>query len=71
MPIQVTCPGCLKRFTVADKHAGKQGPCPACKKPITIPKLEEEKPKAVRVNVRTVNEVANESKVIEAAEASE
>lgn len=42
MPIQVTCPGCLKRFTVADKHAGKQGPCPACKKPITIPKLEDQ-----------------------------
>ncbi|MGI9457697.1 MAG: hypothetical protein ACR2NU_14120 [Aeoliella sp.] len=41
MPIQVTCPGCLKRFTVADKHAGKEGPCPSCKKPITIPKLEE------------------------------
>jgi hypothetical protein len=42
MPIQVTCPGCLKRFSVADKHAGKQGPCPACKKPITIPKLEDQ-----------------------------
>lgn len=42
MPIQVTCPGCLKRFTVADKHAGKQGPCPSCKKTITIPKLEDQ-----------------------------
>jgi hypothetical protein len=42
MPIQVTCPGCLKRFSVADKHAGKQGPCPNCKKPITIPKLEDQ-----------------------------
>lgn len=41
MPIQVTCPGCLKRFTVADKHAGKQGPCPSCKKTITIPKAED------------------------------
>jgi hypothetical protein len=42
MPIQVTCPGCLKRFTVADKFAGKQGPCPNCKKTITIPKKEDE-----------------------------
>ncbi len=42
MAIQVTCPGCLKRFSVADKHAGKQGPCPACKKTIGIPKLEDQ-----------------------------
>lgn len=42
MAIQVTCPGCLKRFSVADQHAGKQGPCPACKKTITIPKLEDQ-----------------------------
>jgi hypothetical protein len=42
MPIQVTCPGCLKRFSVAEKFAGKQGPCPNCKKTITIPKLEDQ-----------------------------
>lgn len=42
MAIQVTCPGCLKRFSVADQHAGKQGPCPNCKKTITIPKLEDQ-----------------------------
>ncbi len=42
MPIQVTCPGCLKRFSVADQHAGKQGPCPNCKKIIQIPKLEDQ-----------------------------
>jgi hypothetical protein len=42
MPINVTCPGCLKRFSVADKFAGKQGPCPNCKKTITIPKLEDQ-----------------------------
>ena len=42
MAINVTCPSCLKRFNVADEHAGKTGPCPACKKPITIPKLEEQ-----------------------------
>jgi hypothetical protein len=42
MPIQVTCPGCLKRFSVADKFAGKQGPCPNCKKTITIPNKEDE-----------------------------
>jgi hypothetical protein len=42
MPIQVTCPGCLKRFSVADKFAGQKGPCPNCKKTITIPKKEDE-----------------------------
>lgn len=42
MPINVICPGCHKRFTVADKFAGKKGPCPACKKPITIPAAGEQ-----------------------------
>lgn len=41
MAINVTCPSCLKRFTVAEEHAGKTGPCPACKKPITIPAADE------------------------------
>lgn len=40
--MQVTCPGCHTRFKVSDKFAGKQGPCPKCKKTITIPKKEEE-----------------------------
>ena len=42
MPITVTCPGCLKRFSVADKFAGQKGPCPKCKQVITIPKKEDE-----------------------------
>jgi hypothetical protein len=42
MPIQVTCPGCLKRFTVNDKFAGKSGPCPSCRKVIKIPDKSEE-----------------------------
>ncbi|HEX5470827.1 MAG TPA: hypothetical protein VFW73_03020 [Lacipirellulaceae bacterium] len=42
MPIQVTCPGCMKRFSVADKFAGQKGPCPKCKTVITIPKKEDE-----------------------------
>jgi hypothetical protein len=42
MPINVTCPGCLTRFTVGDKFAGKQGPCPKCKTVITIPKASDE-----------------------------
>lgn len=42
MAINVTCPGCLKRFSVADKFAGKVGPCPNCKAKITIPKKEDE-----------------------------
>lgn len=32
----------MKRFTVADEHAGKTGPCPKCKESITIPAAEEE-----------------------------
>ena len=37
MPIQVLCPGCGSRFSVSDRFAGKTGPCPKCKKPITVP----------------------------------
>ena len=42
MPIPVTCPGCLSRFTVSDKFAGKQGPCPKCKQKITVPDKSQE-----------------------------
>jgi hypothetical protein len=41
MPIQVTCPGCLSRFSVSDKYAGKKGPCPKCKKEILVPELSQ------------------------------
>jgi hypothetical protein len=42
MTIAVTCPSCLKRFSVSDKFAGKSGPCPSCKKTIKIPEKAEE-----------------------------
>ncbi len=42
MAIQVTCPGCLKRFSVSDKFAGKTGPCPSCSKQIKIPDKSDE-----------------------------
>ena len=42
MPINVTCPNCLKRFSVSDKFAGKSGPCPNCEKTIKIPELTEQ-----------------------------
>lgn len=42
MAIQVTCPSCLKRFSVSDKFAGRTGPCPSCEKPINIPELTDE-----------------------------
>lgn len=42
MPIPVTCPSCHARFQVSDKFAGKKGPCPKCKKPISIPKLDQQ-----------------------------
>lgn len=37
MAIEVTCPGCKKRFRVSDQFAGKKGPCPDCKTVIQIP----------------------------------
>lgn len=37
MAIQVICSGCRSTFTVSDKFAGRTGPCPKCKKPITVP----------------------------------
>lgn len=42
MPIQVTCPSCLSRFSVSDKFAGKKGPCPKCKKQISVPLKTDE-----------------------------
>lgn len=42
MPISVVCPGCKARFSVHEKFAGKQGPCPKCKQKITIPDFAAE-----------------------------
>lgn len=42
MPIAVTCPKCLTRFSVNEKFAGKKGPCPKCKNEITVPELSEQ-----------------------------
>ncbi len=42
MSIFVVCPGCRKRFEVNEQFAGRTGPCPSCKKPIKIPKVEEQ-----------------------------
>jgi len=38
MAIDVTCPGCFKRFQVSDRYAGQTGPCPSCNTMIAIPK---------------------------------
>jgi len=37
MAIQVLCGSCKAMFTVSDQFAGRTGPCPKCKAPITIP----------------------------------
>ncbi len=42
MPIDITCPGCKKRFKVSEKFAGQKGPCPNCKTVIQIPAKGEE-----------------------------
>ncbi len=42
MPIRVTCRKCKTRFTVSDKFAGRDGPCPKCKATIHIPAKTEE-----------------------------
>lgn len=42
MAIDVICPGCHARFQVSEKFAGKKGPCPKCKVPITIPAKSQE-----------------------------
>lgn len=42
MKIAVTCPGCLTRFEVSEKFAGKKGPCPKCRKEIQVPEATEQ-----------------------------
>lgn len=42
MPIAVTCPKCLTRFSVSEKFAGKKGPCPKCKSEILVPELTDQ-----------------------------
>ncbi len=43
MSILVICPGCSAKFQVGDKFAGRKGPCPKCKAPITIPNPDDVK----------------------------
>ncbi|MDA8563578.1 hypothetical protein N9L06_03895 [Mariniblastus sp.] len=50
MSIRVTCPNCHTRFNVSEKFAGKEGPCPKCKKVIRVPDATEE----VKVHEREV-----------------
>ena len=42
MSIRVTCTNCHTRFNVSDKFAGKEGPCPKCKKTIRVPDVTED-----------------------------
>src|SRR5947209_2271649 len=37
MPIKIKCPKCQKGLNVPDSLAGKQGPCPLCKRIIKVP----------------------------------
>ena len=40
MSIPVKCPKCRAEFRVKDEFAGRTGPCPKCKSPITVPRPE-------------------------------
>jgi hypothetical protein len=51
MPIYVVCPGCKTRFQVSDRFAGRTGPCPKCKTPITIPTPEKNQKPEVKIHV--------------------
>lgn len=51
MPIQVVCPGCKTRFQVSDRFAGRTGPCPKCKTPISIPVPEKKNNPEVKIHV--------------------
>ena len=42
MAINIVCTGCKKRFSVSEKFAGQEGPCPNCKTVLKIPEREEE-----------------------------
>lgn len=35
--IQFNCPGCQASYSVSDERAGKQGKCPKCRTPFTVP----------------------------------
>lgn len=38
MDIKFTCQHCKKNLKVPERLAGREGPCPACKKPVKVPK---------------------------------
>jgi hypothetical protein len=59
MPILVVCPACKSEFNVSDKFAGKKGPCPKCKAPITIP---TPKPAEAEVKVHAPDEAETKGK---------
>jgi len=56
MAIDVTCPGCFKRFQVSDRYAGMKGPCPSCNTVINIPKdkLKIAEPDEFQVDGKTI-----------------
>jgi DNA-directed RNA polymerase subunit RPC12/RpoP len=37
MPIKFRCPSCKQKIRVADEYAGREGFCPSCKKPLSVP----------------------------------
>lgn len=62
MPIPVECPKCGKKFTVSDKFAGQKGPCPNCKAPIQVPKLEAPDPAKPEVKIHEPEQYATAPK---------
>lgn len=62
MPIQIICTKCQTQFSVSDKFAGKKGPCPKCRQPITVPRAEAVSThKPTQERAVAVNPVKNET----------
>lgn len=60
MAIQVTCAKCLTRFSVSDKFAGQEGPCPKCKAKIKVPAASD----AVKVHAPSAGPTDSQGRAI-------
>ncbi|MBI3840133.1 MAG: hypothetical protein HY288_19600 [Planctomycetia bacterium] len=62
MPISVVCPGCKAHFSVSEKFAGKQGPCPKCKAVINVPNAPAPAPASEEIKIHEPEQFASGGK---------